>query len=149
MAFIFDCKERQERFGVFSPHNLRFSKGPAWGARSRYPKVSGFVLKASEKLLKPDALGASFSSGLVFPAGRAGATQERCCGVAAALLCCCHKGLPHQARTTCQALSWARKEPDWGCVPAHCGTWSLLNRITALAVNSSSRAPRLSCRVVL
>lgn len=87
--------------------------------------------------------------GWCFPAGRAGATQERCRGVAAAFLCCCLQGLPHQAGTTCQALSWARKEPDWGCVPAHCGTWSLLNRITALAVNSSSRAPRLSCRVVL
>lgn len=59
-------KVRQERFGVFSPQNLHFSKGPARGARSRYPEVSGFVLKASEKLLKPDALGASFASGLVF-----------------------------------------------------------------------------------
>lgn len=117
--------------GFFFPSQFTFLQGPARGATSRYSRISGFVLKASEKLFN-DALGADFAFGLVFPCweswGHTGVMPWDGCKRETT------KGLPQRAGRTCQALSSARKEPgwvsSWGWVPALCGTWSLLNQLT-------------------
>lgn len=136
MAFCFltAWKVRREKFGVFfPPHNLHFSKDLHEGREADTPRTVWFVLKASDKL-RPDALGACFAFGLVFLCwGHTGAKgwQLRSCG------------LPQQGECA-RPSPWPAR--SWGCVPAllEPPEWD-----HTPVPNSSPRAPRGSCRVLL